>query len=172
MTVNNAARIRPKYHLKLKTPPFLLLEEIRRQLYENSEVTGKVVENHVYLCMPESEQHYWSPELRINIDSEGGETTIRVIAGPNGKVWATFMVFYLLAVMLFIFGGSLGVSAWFLGLSSDWLWSIPASVVLYLLILFSAKYGQKLGRTQLMQLRMFLDHCIAQSDKRQGESPD
>lgn len=170
MTVTNATRIRPKYHLKSKTPPSLLLEEIQHRLAESSEVIGKIVENHVYLCMPESEQHYWSPELRINIDSEGGETTIRGIAGPNGKVWATFMVFYLLAVMLFIFGGSLGVSAWFLGLSSDWLWSIPASVVLYLIILFSAKYGQKLGRSQLMQLRGFLDQCIAQADMRHRQS--
>ncbi len=168
MTASNVTRIRPRYNLKTATPPAFLLKELRNQLALSSEIKGKIVDDHVYLCLPKNEQHYWSPELRITITNEDNTTSIRGIAGPNGKVWATFMVFYGLTIMLFIFGGSLGISAWFLGMNASWLWSIPVSFLLYVLIFSSAKYGQKLGRKQLLQLRDFLDVAIKNADQRQN----
>jgi len=84
-------------------------------------------------------------------------------------VWATFMVFYGLAVMLFIFGGSLGLAEWYLGMKSIWIWSIPVSIVLYILILLAAQYGQRLGGEQLIQLREFLDDAIILAEEKEAE---
>ncbi len=157
---SNPPRTRPKCNLRIQVPASLFLSTIQNQLDNKQDVRGRLVNNHVYLQLPESEQHYWSPELHVTVLEEENGTTVKGIAGPNGKVWATFMVFYGLAIMLFIFGGSLGLSELYLGMSSLWIWSIPASFTLYAFIFVAAKYGQRLGAAQLIQLREFLDETI------------
>ncbi|MFA5420180.1 MAG: hypothetical protein WC341_17135 [Bacteroidales bacterium] len=159
-------QIRPTCNLKVNVSASALLSEIELLLSENRGVEGRIVENHVYLKLPEKELQYWSPEFRVTITEEENGTSVRGLAGPNGKVWVTFMVFYGLAIMLLIFGGSLGISEWLLGMESVWLWSIPASVVLYFFIIVAAKYGQRLGSDQLSRLRNFLDEAIEQSTNK------
>ena len=116
--------------------------------------------------MPEKDQHYWSPELRLTITENETGSLIKGQAGPNGKVWATFLVFYGLAVMLFIFGGSLGISQLMLDIESNWIWSIPVSFVMYIAILISAKFGQRLGNDQLIRLRYFLDEAVINAENK------
>jgi hypothetical protein len=159
-------QIRPKCNLRIQVPASSFLSAIQNQLNNKQDVRGRLVNNHIYLQLPESEQHYWSPELHVTVLEEENGTTVKGIAGPNGKVWATFMVFYGLAIMLFIFGGSLGLSEWYLGMRSNWIWSIPVSVVLYGLILIAAQYGQRLGAGQLIQLREYLDDAIEMAESQ------
>ncbi len=77
------------------------------------------------------------------------------------------MVFYGLAIMLLIFGGSLGISQWMLDIESIWIWSVPVSIILYAIIFIAAKYGQWLGAHQAIQLRNFLDMAIENAEKKQ-----
>jgi len=88
------------------------------------------------------------------------------MVGPNGKVWATFMVYYGLSVMVLLFGGSFGISQWFLGIESFWIWSIPLSVLMYVTIILAARYGQRLGKEQHLTLRYFLNEAIAHAENR------
>lgn len=162
--MSRTPQIRPKYNLSVPVPAATILSEIKQLLSENTDIKGRIIENHVYLRLPEKDQHYWSPELRVTIIDEDNYTSVRGIAGPNGKVWATFMVFYGLAIMLLIFGGSLGISQWYLGIDTFWIWSIPVSVFIYGLIILAAKYGQRLGYSQLLLLRDFLDEAIKKAE--------
>ncbi len=168
--MDSTARIRPKCKLNTEIPPCLVIKEINQMLSKTDQVEGKIIDNQIYLMMPKSEQHYWSPELRLTIIENKDGATIKGIAGPNGKVWATFVVFYGLAIMLFIFGGALGISQWMLDISSDWIWSIPASFVLYTFIFIAAKHGQRLGRDQLLKLRYFLDQAIINAENKQSST--
>ncbi len=165
LTMPRTPQIRPKCNLKVDVSARSMLRQIQDQLKERQDIKGRIVNNHVYLHHPEKQQHYWSPELHVTILEEEGRTTVKGIAGPNGKVWATFMVFYGLAIMLFIFGGSLGLAEWYLGMHSVWIWSIPVSVVLYVMILLAAQYGQRLGSEQLIQLREYLDDAIMAAEE-------
>lgn len=166
--MSNTTQIRPKCKLKAEIAPEKVIEEIRFLLKTSENIEGKIVDNYIYLQIPAKDQHYWSPEMRISIKKTNTGSAISGLVGPNGKVWATFIVFYGLAVMLFIFGGSLGISQWLLGIDSSWLWSIPASVILYGIILFSAKYGQRLGRDQHLLLRYFMDEAVALAENRES----
>ena len=168
--MSNSTQIRPKCKLNSEMEPNIIIKEIESLLNESDMVKGKIIDNQIYLSLPEEEQHYWSPELRITFTKSENGSSIKGIAGPNGKVWATFIVFYGLAVMLFIFGGSLGISEWMLNIDSLWIWSIPLSVFLYALIVIAAKYGQRLGNDQLIRLRYFLDEAIVRAENKKPYS--
>ncbi len=159
--MSNSTQIRPKCKIKIGIQPETFVEEIRTSLTKTSSIVGKIIDNYIYLKIPEKDQHYWSPEMRISIKKGDVGSTVTAIVGPNGKVWATFLIFYGLAIMLLIFGGSLGISQWMLDIDSFWIWSIPVSVVLYVFIIIAAKYGQRLGHDQHLRLRYFLDEVVA-----------
>lgn len=169
--MTSATQLRPKFNFTLGISPKTLLKEIGHLLDINESVEGKIVDNYIYLKIPEKDQNYWSPEMRVAINESEKGSNVKGVVGPNGKVWGTFLVFYGLAVMLFIFGGSLGISQIMLGQESSWIWSIPASIFLYMLIVVAAKYGQRLGHQQHLRLRYFLDEAlaIAENDAQSSE---
>lgn len=162
--MSGTANIRPKYKLQTTVSPEDIISEFKQNLADNDFVLGKIVDDYIYLKIPQSEQHYWSPEMRISIKKTNSGSSITGIVGPNGKVWATFLVFYGLAIMLFIFGGSLGISQIMLDQESVWIWSIPVSIVLYGMIIIAAKYGQRLGHSQHLKLRYFFDETISMAE--------
>jgi len=164
--MSNSAQIRPKYKLKTDIAPDELVKEFNKGLKQSDLVLGKVVDYYIYLRIPEKDQHYWSPEMRITIKETKTGTSVTGLVGPNGKVWATFLVFYGLAIMLFLFGGSLGISQLMLNMDSYWIWSIPASVVLYGIVIVAAKYGQRLGHEQHLRLRYFFDEMVNKAESR------
>lgn len=164
--MTNTAQLRPKYKIDTEITPEKLVSKFKNLLINNDLVEGKIVDNYIYLKIPEKDQHYWSPEMRISIKESAMGSLVTGIVGPNGKVWATFLVFYGLAIMLLIFGGSLGISQLMLGLESYWIWSIPVSVILYLIIIMAAKYGQRLGNDQHLRLRYFFDEAVVDAESK------
>ena len=164
--MGRSTQIRPKFRVYTDLSPDIVVDEFQLLLNTSKKVEGRIIDNNLYLKLPEDELHYWSPELQVKIKKEEKATSIRGIVGPNSKVWATFMVFYGLAIMLLIFGGSFGISQWMLDIDSIWIWSVPASVLLYAIIFLAAKYGQRLGADQSIQLRNFLDEAIENAENK------
>jgi hypothetical protein len=148
-------------------PSCQVVDQIIEGLIEHKEeVTGNTLENHAYLKIPEKDKHYWSPEFHVTVEKRDKGSLVRGVVGPNPRVWTMFMFFYSGAVVLFFLGTSMGVSQWMLGMDAPWLWSIPACILLYLIILGSAKYGQYRGRKQMIRLWRFLDHAIDRGEKQ------
>ncbi len=166
--MSSSTQVRPKFKFHSDINTEGIIKEIGSLLESTTNVDGKIRDNYIYLKIPEKDQHYWSPEMRISLkDSEGDKgSLVSAMVGPTGKVWATFMVFYGLAIMVLIFGGSFGISQWLLNIDSFWIYSIPVSIVLYVGIIIAAKYGQRLGKEQHLTLRYFLDEAIAQAENK------
>ena len=164
--MSTSMQIRPKYVATTNLSPDEIANEIDLLLQSSSIMAGRVINNNVYLKIPEKDMKYWSPELNVSIRKTDKGSVIKGSAGPNSKIWATVMVLYGLAVMLFIFGGILGISGKMLGIDSIWVLSIPASIVLFVLIFVASKIGERLGNGQLLQLRDFLDIAIKSAKKK------
>ncbi len=131
---------------------------------DNKKVTGTTLLNHAYLKIPDREQSYWSPELHVTVEETERGALIRGVVGPKPRIWTMFMFFYSAIIVLFLFGSALGISQWMLGMDAPWLWSIPASVVLWLLVFFAAKYGQRKGNRQMARLRNFVDMILEEAE--------
>jgi len=164
--MSTSIQIRPKYVATTSLSPDEIAKEIEQSLRKSKIITGRVLNSNVYLKIPENDLKYWSPELNVRISKTDKGTVVKGVAGPNSKIWATFMVLYGLAVMLFIFGGILGISGKMLGIDSAWVLSIPGSIVLFALVFIASKFGERLGNGQLMQLRDFLDEAIETAEEK------
>ena len=162
--------IRPQCRLSTTLTTEEIMESIINKLREDEEkVTGTTLLNHVYLRIPENEQHYWSPELHVTVEEIENGSLVRGIVGPKPKIWTMFMFFYAGIILIFIFGGALGISQWMLGIHAPWLWSIPAAVFLWLLVFFAAKFGQRQANKQMARLRNFLDLALEEAESMKEE---
>lgn len=137
------------------------LEKLKKP---SGDVKGSTLINHIYLKIVEDKQHYWSPELHITLEEQENGTLIRGIAGPTPKIWTMFMFFYTAVIALFVFGGAMGISQWWLNMEAPWLWSMPTAITAWLIIFGAAKYGQHKGKGQLILLNTFMYDAIANGE--------
>lgn len=159
-------RVRPRYKRYSKLQPCQVIDQILEGLIKKKGVAGSTLDNHAYLQIPEEDQHYWSPEFHVTVEKQAdGGSLIRGVVGPKPKVWTMFMFFYSAVIVLFFLGLSMGVSQWVLGMDAPVLWSIPACIGLWILIVLSAKFGQYKGRNQMESLWYFLDESIDKGEK-------
>ena len=163
-------RVRPRYRRVSDLPPCQVIDQILEGLVAKKGVAGSTLENHAYLRIPKEDQHYWSPEFHVTVEKQKKGALVRGVVGPKPKVWTMFMFFYSAVIVLFFLGTAMGVSQWMLNMDAPMLWSIPACIILWILIVAAAKFGQFKGRKQMIRLWRFLDQAVDEGERRGKES--
>ncbi len=162
---NVLGEIRPRFRLSTSLQREEVFALIRQQLKQDATVHGAVLKQYAILKIPQSEAHYWSPELQIRIDEEESDadpeaTILRCLIGPKQTVWSLFVFFYALVGVISFFGGMYGLSQLTIGQSSWFIWLFPVGLALIPTIWLVAKVGQKAGREQMLHLVSFLYHAL------------
>ena len=152
-------RVSPQHHEEI-------LSEIDNLLKDPlTKINGYVVDHHVVLKIPEQDQHYWSPQLSLEVeplDEEEG-SLIRGLFGPKPSVWLMFIFFYAVLGFISFVVMIIGFSQLNLGLSARILWLLPILCFLLIMVYFTARTGQKLGKEQMYELYHFLDDRVKMS---------
>ena len=159
----NRIEIRPRFEIKVDIPPEEVLKRIGNELDgPGANCCGKILEPHAVLQIHEHQQHYWSPQLTVEVERCGNEngSILRCIMGPMPAVWTMFASFYALSVFIGLVGVVLGGAQWSLDMRPYALWLIPVSVIMIVCAYLIALAGQKLGFEQMIQLHNFLDRSI------------
>lgn len=125
-------------------------------------VRCKLTHDHANLQVPLQFEHYWSPVLSVGFEKneEGEGTLLRCLVGPSQGVWAMFMLVYGAIGMLVLFGMFYGGTKYQLENNSTYLWSLPIAFVMFIIVFFGAKFGQKKGHHQMDELIKFLFKCL------------
>ncbi len=165
-------RLRPRFRLTVPMTIDDLTQILQGVLAQDAApAEGKVLREFVVLRIPEQQQHFWSPELTLQLhEAEGGGTLIRGLFGPRPAVWTMFAGFYSFAFFLSLMALLFGLSQWSLGMEPMGLWVLPIPVVLLISAFATALVGQRLGHDQMGELRDFLDAALA--GNVEGSSPD
>ncbi len=156
--------IRPRF--KLLTKSFSgqeLLNRVDNAIPNDNTVIGKVKGTHVFLSIPENDQHFWSPAMEVVIEQDYEDeemTQVRCLIGPKQTVWMMVMFFYISVAVILLFGGMYGLVKWNMGHETNLLWLIPIGIVAELVIFLATKWGQKKGRDQMLHLVSFLYHSL------------
>ena len=156
----NVRRVRPRYRQISEKSQEQIIASIVKELRNSQQIIGSTLENHAYLMIPEKEQKYWSPEMHVTVETIEEGTLVRGVIGPKPKIWTMYMFFYSAVVILFFLGAAMGVSQWMLKMDAPWLWSMPVCVILYLLVIAAAKYGQYKSTQQMKDILNFLDSAV------------
>lgn len=155
--------IRPRFKLISKFSKDEVIEKVREALPKQKEVKGITRGNHIFLSIPDDKQHYWSPAMEVVVEeykANKDKAYVRCLLGPKQTVWMMLMFFYIAICVAALFGGMYGLVKWNLGKESVFIWALPIAALLLAVVYFTAKYGQKKGRDQMLYLVSFLYHAI------------
>jgi len=154
-------RIRPRFRKEVSDSPEIVKERIKTALTSNETMcTGKIVDNHVIFKIPVSQQHYWSPQLTLDIEQKNSGSLIRGLYGPKPGVWTMFVFFYSSIGFLTMMGLIFGISQIMLNMVPYGLWAVLIGGFLLIGLFVTSKIGQRLGLEQMRQLKDFLDNSL------------
>ena len=158
---DNNLRIRPRFRKEVSDTPEIVKDKIKTALEKNSAIcTGKIVDSHVIFKIPVGQQHYWSPQLTLDLEPKTGGSLIRGLYGPKPGVWTMFVFFYSAIGFLTMMGLIFGLSQMTLKMDPYGLWSVPIGGILLIGLFIISKIGQRLGQEQMQQLKDFLDDSL------------
>ncbi len=155
--------IRPRFALKIDQDPSTALQCLEEGFKKDPTVGGVFAKHHLFLKIPESEQHYWSPELSVRIEVEEftDYTTVSCLVGPKQSVWALWAFIYTTILLVTLFSGLYGWAQFNVNGSSAWLWVVPIGIVGLSSAFIASKIGQHKGRNQMLHLISFVYHELS-----------
>lgn len=160
---NVLGEIRPRFALKTDVSPEEALACLKDGFHKDPTVGGVFAKSHLFLKIPENEQHYWSPELtvRIEIEEFTDYTTVSCLIGPRQSVWALWAFIYTSILLLTLFSGFYGWAQYNVDGFSGWLWVVPFGLVGLSSAFLASKFGQRKGRNQMLHLISFVYHELS-----------
>lgn len=156
---NSEVFLRPRFKIDFEGTEEQLLSKFKRNLSQNScEYSSKIVDNHIFIDIPEKESHYWSPHLHLEIIGESEKQTwIKGLFTPKPQVWTLFIFLHLIiGVLFFVF-----LVMWYVR------WSLHAETLIPIIMIailplvwiglyFFGRWGRKQGKIQIEELHQFL----------------
>ena len=149
--------LRPRFTLLLTAPAKQILEEFKQSNSKQYGIVTKVIDHHVILKISKSNQHYWSPQLHIELEHCTSITKLNGLFGPNPTIWTLFMF------LKFIFSGLfIGFGVW---AASNYLLEQPTALpitlsllvcILGIAVYFIAQFGKKMGQEQMVELYTYM----------------
>ncbi|NNK87196.1 MAG: GTP-binding protein [Flavobacteriaceae bacterium] len=158
MSLPNEIVLRPRFSMDFDYSN----EDILR-LFEEARTTQKDfivsrVDDHVFIKFPVEKQHFWSPQLHIEIfETEPGKSKLHGLFGPKPTVWTMFMFLHFIVAGLFIAFGIWAYTNW--SLDKDFaiqLFLTIMMVVLWIVLYFSGRLGRSAGKGEMQELHWFM----------------
>jgi hypothetical protein len=121
-----------------------------------------LVDDHVFIKIPKHDQHFWSPQLHIEMESTGeGKSLLHGFFGPNPTVWTLFIFLHVIVATLF-----LGFGIWaYTNHTLQNTYGFQMGVMLLLVLLwiglyFGGRIGKATGKKQMNELYQFMKETL------------
>lgn len=156
---NSDIHLRPRFKM--------IFEENQRNLIERFKDISKnktskfcivISDGHVIIDISEEENHFWSPQLNIEIEKVSeNKSIIKGLFGPKPQVWTFFMFIHFVMAVVFIGFSIATYVQW--TLKSDYkvtLISTLAFPILWIAMYFLGRIGKRTGHKQMDELYDFM----------------
>ena len=162
-------RARPRFRRYLKANNEDVLKQFETKIKASTSLTGSVATHHVSVRVPKVQEHFWSPQLGLEVEEHPEGTLIRGLYGPKPGIWTMFIFFYAAfgagtLAMLFW-----GLSQWQIGDYPWALWFVPGGLLTIGGIYLLTQFGQKLGYDQMDQIHALFKECIDEYEQFEPE---
>jgi hypothetical protein len=160
---NSPIHLRPRFTIDLNEGQELIISKFKKALKEkNNKFPSRFVDGHIIIDVPKKEDHFWSPQLNIEIeDIEEDKSLLKGLFGPKPQVWTLFMFIHtVVGITFLIFGVMLYVK-----------WSLDGSVILplmmtiflplfWVLLYFLGRIGKSTGHSQMDDLHDLMTNIL------------
>lgn len=158
-TTANTIVLRPRFKFHVNQENETLLKLFEDTKHAQSDFIVSRVDDHVFIKIPKSKQHFWSPQLHLEINKEYDKegSIIYGLFGPNPTVWTMFMFFHFLVAGLFIAFAIWAYVNWTLdGNYAIQLFVTLLTIVIWFALYFGGRVGKKTGMNQMHELHHFM----------------
>lgn len=162
MPITNDIVLRPRFKIELNEDNTSVLKRFEASKTSQSNFTVTRLDNHVFIKYPKKDQHFWSPQLHLEIDKvDANSSLLHGLFGPNPTVWTMFMFLHFIVATVFLAFGIWAYSNWSLG--NDFI--IQASVMVLMIIIwfvlyFAGRIGRDSSKTEMHKLYSFMQRIL------------
>ena len=162
MSLENDIVLRPRFKIELKKNNQEVLKAFEEAKKTQKDFIVSRVDDHVFIKIPKSDQHFWSPQLHLEImEVDKNSSRLFGLFGPNPTVWTMFMFFHVIVAGLFIGFGIWAYTNW--ALETDFtiqLFIAILMIVLWVALYFGGRLGKATGRDQMVLLHNFMNSLL------------
>jgi len=156
---NSDIHLRPRFKMDFEESQQKLISKFEENLKDGDcKYCCKIVDGHIVIDVPKDENHFWSPQLNIEIEkAEQNKTVVKGLFGPKPQVWTLFMFFHFAAAVAFIGFAVMAYVQWTLKIDHSFaLMMVIALPVLWFVMYFLGRWGKSTGHKQMDELYKFM----------------
>jgi len=167
MSTTNTIVLRPRFKIQLNCSNESVLLDFEKSKSEQKDFIVNRIDDHVFIKFPKHKQHFWSPQLHLEINEDTKDTaTLHGLFGPNPTVWTLFMFLHFFVAVIFIGFGVWAYSNWSLKNT----YGMQVSVMILMIIIWFALYfagrmGRLKGKDEMHELHDFMNNVLKKSPK-------
>ncbi len=170
MNITNEIVLRPRFDLSVEKSGPQVLENFKQTKKEQKKFGVSVVDDHIFIKLQNGEQHFWSPQLHLEIkESTEKSSSLHGFFGPNPTVWTMFIFFHVVIGTIFIADSIWIYSNYSLGKPfSIQLMVLFALVLIWIFLYIAGSLGKAKGKPGMKEIHDFMqetlkkDHCITE----------
>ena len=160
MALSNEIVLRPRFNLELDKNIKTILssfENPKSKLYQ-----VKRIDEHIFIKIPKEKQHFWSPQLHLEIDEvDEKKSRLHGFFGPNPSVWTLFIFLHFVVATIFIIFGTWAYSNWSLNISyKSQLGVLILMIFCWFALYFFGQMGKAKGSKQMRELYNFMEDIL------------
>lgn len=162
LRIANEIVLRPRFQLELSINNVSLLERFESLAKNQHFFLVKRVADHVFIKQPKSEEHFWSPQLHLEINEVDTSTCkIYGLFGPNPSIWLFFMFLHFAVAVAFICFCIWAYTNWTLNES----YTLPvflavSMITVWILLYLFGRLGKAKGKPEMLKLLHFMNGII------------
>ena len=160
MSIPNEIVLRPRFKFDIEQDNEALLKLFEDSKTSQSDFVVSRVDDHVFIKFPKEKQHFWSPQLHLEINKNDSSTkgsTLFGLFGPNPTVWTMFIFFHFIVIGLFLGFGIWTYTNWSLNTSfAIQLFLTSLMVIIWFVLYFAGRMGKKTGMDEMHKLHHFM----------------
>ena len=159
----NKILLKPRFKIERLEDKAIIIEKFNAKFaHGGSRFLGKIVGHHIIIDVPKSEEHFWSPQLHLEVeDKENEGTIIKGLYGPKPQIWSLFMFIHFGVALTFMIFLVLAYTRW--SLEQDYGFALTMCVimpVLWFVLYFFGRIGRKKGAVQMHQIDTYLKETL------------
>ncbi|MEP3836438.1 MAG: GTP-binding protein [Algibacter sp.] len=162
MPLSNDILLRPRFKLEIPRPNEAILNDFENAKSIQSDFIVTRVDDHVFIKFPKEKQHFWSPQLHLEINKvDDNSSTLHGLFGPNPTVWTLFMFLHFLVAVIFI-----AFAIWtYTNISLKQSYAVQASVTFFMVLLwvtlyFAGSIGKASSIKDMRLLNTFMNNVL------------
>ncbi|MDX6748051.1 GTP-binding protein [Polaribacter sp. PL03] len=156
---NSDVFLRPRFSIDLKESSSVVLNRFSKVLNkEKTSFRGNVVDAHVFISVSKKVEHFWSPQLHLEIiETSEQKSELKGLFGPKPQVWTLFMFIHFVIGISFL--GFCVLLYTRISLKESLFFPLIMMIFLPLiwcLLYFLGKIGKDVGKSQMQDLHDFM----------------